>query len=355
MAYIGIVVPVYKIKEAYLRQCIESLQNQTFQDIQIILVDDCSPDHCGEICEAYAAGDQRITTIHHPQNRGLPAARNSGTAALDSDWVCYVDGDDWVEENMCQVLYEYLQSQLKRPEVIIFSGYRNYPDLQVESPPVFQHGERFDSYPGICELQYKSMEYTNKSYPSQALNLDSACWKLISMDYLRRKNISFIEIPYREDGLYFLYLTEQAGDIVYLHRHFYHYRSTGNSMVNAYRDNADEEHLIYLREVWKFAHRFSKARVWTDRLYYQVFLSMQICITQKFFHHSNPDSFSTRQRACREYFSQKPYCEVFNHIELRKLRRNHMLKAICIKYHCYAGVMLLRDVYLKLRRQTVYK
>jgi glycosyltransferase involved in cell wall biosynthesis len=354
MAYIGIVVPVYKIKQEYFEQCVESLLNQTFRDIQIILVDDCSPDNCGALCDEYAQKDSRVIVVHHEKNRGLPSARNSGIDKLDAEWVSFVDGDDWVDLDMCMKLADYLTKLEIKPDVVIFSGYKNYPELEEKSQAIYENDTWFDTYDSICGLQKKSLSFVRKGYPSRSLTLDSACWKIISVSYMRKKGIRFIDVPYREDGLFFLYLTEQAERIVYLYETFYHYRSTGNSMVNMYRKNADKEHQKYISEVLSFVERFSKDEEWMKDFHYAVLVSMQICITQKFFNKENPEPFLKRQKACLDYFKNEPYRSVFKMIDIGALSRNHYVKAMCIKYHWYAGVALLRNSYLKMNRKESY-
>ncbi|MCI6996806.1 MAG: glycosyltransferase [Eubacterium sp.] len=101
---ISIIVPVYKVED-YLPKCIESLMNQTYQDIQIILVDDGSPDNCGVICDKYAAEDNRIVVIHQ-QNSGVSAARNAGLAVAIGEYIGFCDSDDYVSPNMYQCLLD---------------------------------------------------------------------------------------------------------------------------------------------------------------------------------------------------------------------------------------------------------
>ena len=107
MAEISVIVPVYKV-EKFLHRCVDSILGQTFRDFELILVDDGSPDSCGEICEAYAAKDSRIHVIHQ-QNGGLSAARNTGIdwvmAESHSHWIVFVDSDDWVHPEFLQQLY----------------------------------------------------------------------------------------------------------------------------------------------------------------------------------------------------------------------------------------------------------
>jgi glycosyltransferase involved in cell wall biosynthesis len=100
---ISVIVPIYQI-ERYIGICIESLLNQTYKNLEIILVDDGSPDRCPEICDLYASKDSRIKVIHKP-NGGLVSARKAGIEMATGDYVGYVDGDDWVGPGFYESLY----------------------------------------------------------------------------------------------------------------------------------------------------------------------------------------------------------------------------------------------------------
>ncbi len=104
---ISVIVPVYKV-EPYLRQCVESILNQTYRDIEVLLIDDGSPDRCGEICDEYARKDQRIR-VFHTENRGLSAARNLGLKEAKGEYIGFVDSDDWIEPDMYEVLLKRMQ------------------------------------------------------------------------------------------------------------------------------------------------------------------------------------------------------------------------------------------------------
>ncbi len=103
---ISIIVPVYKVEE-YIRECLDSIINQTYTNLEIILVDDGSPDDCGKICDEYAAKDSRIKVIHQ-QNGGLSAARNAGLDIASGGYIGFVDSDDFIELNMYKELHKCL-------------------------------------------------------------------------------------------------------------------------------------------------------------------------------------------------------------------------------------------------------
>ena len=100
---ISIIIPVYNV-EAYLDRCIQSVIHQTYQNLEIILVDDGSTDHSGKMCDAYAKSDKRIKVVHK-SNGGLSDARNAGLAVITGTYIGYVDSDDWIELEMYERMY----------------------------------------------------------------------------------------------------------------------------------------------------------------------------------------------------------------------------------------------------------
>ena len=115
---VSIIIPIYGV-ELYLKQCIESVLSQTYQNLQIILVNDGSKDKCGEICDYYATKDTRIQVIHK-QNEGLVNARKSGLAIAQGEFVAFVDGDDWVGKNF---IYNLIQPSLKHDVDFTIAGF----------------------------------------------------------------------------------------------------------------------------------------------------------------------------------------------------------------------------------------
>ncbi len=121
---ISIIVPIYKV-EKYLKKCIESIMAQTHKNIEIILVDDGSPDKCGDICEEYSKKDSRIKVIHKV-NGGLSDARNAGLAIAKGDYIGFVDSDDYVANDMFETLYNL--SETYNADISIVSFYELIED-----------------------------------------------------------------------------------------------------------------------------------------------------------------------------------------------------------------------------------
>ncbi|MDE5873388.1 MAG: glycosyltransferase, partial [Lachnospiraceae bacterium] len=122
MDKISVIVPIYNVED-YVAQCIESICAQTYTNLEIILVNDGSTDNCLTIMEKYAAKDDRVVVINQ-KNQGANAARNSGLLQATGEWVCFVDGDDWIDTIMCEELSKYFSQDW---DVIFYSYRKVYP------------------------------------------------------------------------------------------------------------------------------------------------------------------------------------------------------------------------------------
>ena len=107
MTLVSVIIPVYNV-EKYMRRCIDSIINQTYTNLEIILVDDGASDRSGKICDEYAQMDHRIKVLHK-ENGGLASARNAGIQIATGEYISYVDSDDWVETEFIEVLLKGCQ------------------------------------------------------------------------------------------------------------------------------------------------------------------------------------------------------------------------------------------------------
>lgn len=145
---ISIIVPIYKV-EKYLRRCIDSLLNQDYHDIEIILVDDGSPDNCGIICDEYVKKDTRIK-VTHQQNGGLSAARNAGIDIAKGEYLMFVDSDDWVEKNYCSMA---LKKATETESDIVVFGYNDiYNDRIIKRSITPKDEKKYKTEEALKEL-----------------------------------------------------------------------------------------------------------------------------------------------------------------------------------------------------------
>ena len=130
---LSVIVPMYNV-EKFLPECVESIRNQTLHDIEIILVDDGSPDCCGEMAEEYAGQDSRVRVVHRA-NGGLGPARNSGMEVACGEYIGFVDSDDWIEPDMYERLYKAAKAN---DADVVFTGMKTVrhgrTDIVLENP-----------------------------------------------------------------------------------------------------------------------------------------------------------------------------------------------------------------------------
>ncbi|WP_293986129.1 glycosyltransferase [uncultured Megasphaera sp.] len=133
---LSVIVPVYKV-EPYLRRCIDSIRCQTYKNLQIILVDDGSPDGCGAICDEYTCQDERVIAVHQA-NEGLSGARNNGLLFAKGDYIAFVDSDDWLHPEMYETLVRMIEAHqldMARCSVIGSDGEKEDPILPRDKTP----------------------------------------------------------------------------------------------------------------------------------------------------------------------------------------------------------------------------
>ena len=118
---VSVIVPFYNV-EKYLHRCLASLSRQTLASIEILLINDASTDNCGNICEIYAEKDLRFKVFHNEENKGLAAVRNIGIKLAIGDYVMFVDSDDWVSDNCCEVAYKCAIE--KNADIVMFAYQR---------------------------------------------------------------------------------------------------------------------------------------------------------------------------------------------------------------------------------------
>ena len=124
---VTVIVPIYKV-EAYLHPCVDSILGQTYSNLQIILIDDGSPDRCGVICDEYAQRDTRVIVIHQ-KNAGLSAARNAGLQIAQGDYLCFVDSDDLLPKNSIETLLSLAQAHNAN---MVIAGFERFRDSDGE-------------------------------------------------------------------------------------------------------------------------------------------------------------------------------------------------------------------------------
>ena len=218
---ISLIVPIYNV-EKFLPSCIESIMRQTYKNIEIILVDDGSPDSCPQICDEYAEKDERIRVIHQ-KNKGLSGARNTGIANAQGEYLVFVDSDDTVEPTMVEDLYTYATEN----DCAIVACGRNY---------VFEDGQV------ICKITDETSKVYNFEDAMHEMNtftlFDMSAWAKIYKKELF-ESIRFPEGKLSEDYYIAYKLFDMAQSIGYVAKPLYNYLQRQSSISRNKKINHD--------------------------------------------------------------------------------------------------------------------
>lgn len=219
---VSIIVPMYNV-EAYLPKCVDSILNQTYRNIEVILVDDESPDRCGEMAEAYKEKDQRVKVIHQ-KNKWLGGARNSGLKIAQGTYILFVDSDDYIRPDMCEKLLAYIEEH--DVDMVFFDMYhvdRQGNIVSTSSSPIGP-GVVYQGPPGRSVL-YDLIIRTHA--------VNSACQKCYRRTLLTDNNLFFDEkIRYAEDYEFCLRLFPKVESYVHLNQPLYYYVQNDESIMN---------------------------------------------------------------------------------------------------------------------------
>lgn len=240
MPKVSIIVPCYNV-EQYLDRCVESLINQTLRNIEIILVDDESPDRVPQICDEWACRDSRIRVVHK-KNGGLGMACNSGLNVASGDYIAFCDSDDYVDLNCYEILYE--AAVLNKVDAV-YSGIKRVtenglviPMSQADKLKVFSSDEIYNFQFGMIASDPNDSE--------ERLRPMSAKIALYSGDIIRKYGVRFLsERQYiSEDLLFNLDFLQYCHRVMELPRSFYYYFVNTSSLSQIFRKDRFEKHKL---------------------------------------------------------------------------------------------------------------
>lgn len=233
MEKISVIVPIYNV-EKYIKQSIESILNQTYNKLEIILVDDGSKDLSGSICDEYSKKDNRIKVIHK-ENGGLSSARNAGLDVATGKYVMFIDSDDYFENNSCEVLYNEIE---KRNADYVIGNYIHVTHDGIKwDKPVFNN---------IDDNFKTSIEDYKKSF----FVMNSVVWnKIFKREFIEEHKLRFVPGALAEDAIFTTYCYVHTDKGYYINEVVYNYRQ--NKENASISTNCNKNYFIKLNETYK--------------------------------------------------------------------------------------------------------
>lgn len=273
---ISIIVPVYNV-ERYLDRCVQSILNQTLKEIEIILVDDGSPDNCPQMCDEYAQKDSRVKVVHK-KNEGLGFARNTGLKEAIGEFVAFCDSDDWVDIEMYAILYDMAKTEQLDA---IYTEFNQdcYPNLHV-----ILHPER--TYSGHAELQKLLLDFigAEPKYNSDVKFQVSACKAVYSLDLIKEKQILFHSERelISEDLVFNVDFLQKACRVKTVPIQMYHYCLNPDSLTHLYRKDLWKRLSNFDRYLFSRINEFDDTCLFKLRMQRTVLFHIRSAISQEF-------------------------------------------------------------------------
>ena len=302
---VSIIVPVYNA-EKYLKRCINSLQNQTLEDIEIILVDDSSTDLSLEICKRASDEDFRIKVIHK-ENEGAGLARNEALKVATGEYIGFLDSDDYVEADMFKTLYEKAikyNSDLVMSGVLFVDGNMFSEEGECVRKAYFEKDTHFETEEELKKLKMGIVGATPQDADDSKYGM--SIWKnLFKSEIIKKNNIVFVSERemLSEDAIFMIDYISCIDKATGINEAFYNYCRNEDSISKSYKKDRFEKSLVFVNEVEK---RFKKD---IDPKEYQVYI-------HRFW-----------QAMCRVLCSQEIMYAEDNNIKYTDLKER--LKAVC--------------------------
>lgn len=355
MPKVSVIIPVYNV-EAYLDECMESIVNQTFRDIEIILVDDGSTDGSLELCRSYAQKDDRVR-VFHQKNAGASSVRNVGIQNSRADWVMFVDGDDWMELDAIQTLYQ--KAMQGDYEMVVASIVCNFVGCEMQ----YSRGDssEYTYCADSCRKYLLGAVLTTpkdvpdlfpKEFHSLAF-LPGPCSKLYKRQFLEEHSIRFlVGVKKSEDRLFNLNVLARAKNVCFIDRWLYHYRQRQGSTCHSVSAGRYKLYLGFMEASKKFLTEMQLFR--EVEPYYYLNINYLMCDLTSLYS-AGWNSCSSLKQFTFELrdFAENPLCQSALSCQelngwgskLNRIRRWFLRKKL------YIPLMLLCRVYLLIFRR----
>lgn len=248
---ISIIVPVYKV-EKYLSRCLESIVNQTYKNLEIILIDDGSPDNSGKICDEYAEKDSRIKVIHK-ENSGVSSTRNLGLKKATGDYISFIDSDDWIEFDMYEKMIEVINKE--NVDLVKCSYIYEYDESSKKIENLYSESKCID-------LKNNKKSYIDFIFEGNTL---PAMWTFL----IKRERIDEISLKFDEnlivgeDLIFVLNLICHCNSIYILNEHLYHYFIHEQSAMNS-KEKMVRNARNFLSLYTKMEQLFEKSNIYDE-------------------------------------------------------------------------------------------
>lgn len=330
---VSIVIPVFDVKEEYLRQCLDSVIGQSLSDIEIICVSDGAPEKNIKVLEEYAGRDSRVKLIKQ-ENSGVCVARNRAFNEALGRYITCVDADDSITENNIEEAVEFADENSL--DVLMWGMNLCFPNKTVRFSPYVEDIPLFTEKQKE-EVSLKCLVGILPFYVTPPASDDaagSACGKLYRADFLKENNLNYTPGLKRAEDMFFnLQVFSCAQRIGNLGRIYYNYRQNAQSATYMYRENGIEVFTDSLNAIKKFITDSNKSELFFQVYYMRCMFFFLESMDMDYFNKNNTKPLSQRLAQMKEVASKEPYKEAFEKLTGRYLTFARKIPLFLIKHN----------------------
>lgn len=338
--YFSIILPIYNV-EKYLRRCVDSIISQNFQDFEIILVDDESPDNCPQICNDLCKSDKRIRVIHK-KNEGLGMARNTGINVANGKYIFFVDSDDYILPNLLNDVYHKIEEC--NPEIVFYGFKRINSKGRVcyESIPKTKKSVYNGKNQIINEIFPDFISTGNEEEKNLSISVCTCC---IDTKFLKKNDLKFVsEKKFISEDIYFyMEMFNYLSKISFINEAYYCYCQNQGSLTSSYKTDRFEKLKFFYKTVKEMAKKYDNSQIIENRLYGLFISNVMACIKMEVSNREN----STRKKAfkkTKKIYTDDFFEEAINNYDCSNKGKGWKLFYYCIKnkkYNLLSYIMLL--------------
>lgn len=303
---VSTIIPVYKVSLEYLQVCLDSLANQTMLDCEFIIVGDGASEAEASVCDKYTKKDSRFKFFRN-EHQGVSTARNFGMEQAQGEYVTFVDADDWIAPETCQIVYNYAVSN--HSDVLLWDMMKEYPQMH--------GGDRnwYNQNIGRINANEKLSILTNLIFPQQ-LNIARGCpAKLYNKKFLISNNIKFsTNLAIGEDVLFNIQAINSTKKISYLSTILYFYRQHSSSVTHCYLPNIWENIKYYETQIKEYIPK-SLHKTWATDVVLAFFWSWQL----NYLNRENKKGFLSKFKEMRAVIKSQFFDDAFHSMDITLL------------------------------------
>ena len=352
MNKVSIIVPVYNA-ENYLPNCLDSLVNQTYENIEIILINDGSTDGSLKICQDFASEDNRIK-VFSIENSGVSTARNIGIENMTGDYITFVDSDDWIELNMIEFVIS--KAMKGKVDTIVWSYFKNFSDSERALSLIPGGNQLFTNEKDILYLK-SIYQFYGQEKLGDTVSAGTTWCKLYKSELIQNNNIRFKEeLTRSQDVIFCLEAFSKSERIKYYDENLYHYRINNSSTCsgNRFIDDTETPFNSLLNEMKKFSKQFENETEFREVINARTVQVILWHLDHKYFHKDFEGNIFKIKQGVLKMIDVEPYKTALKDVNNNILPKRERTMAVLLNkkfIFSFYFIYKIHQLYVKITNQ----